>query len=60
MNKPTRYYSKQQEKKVAKCVGGKRQPNSGATPFFRLTVLLIECKIQSYLNNWRCDCARCV
>ena len=33
MNKPTRYYSKQQEKKVAKYVGGKRQPNSGATAF---------------------------
>lgn len=33
MNRPTRYYSKQQEKKVAKAVEGKRQPNSGATPF---------------------------
>lgn len=33
MNKPTRYYSKRQEKKVAKVVEGKRQPNSGATPF---------------------------
>ena len=31
--KPTRYYSKQQEKKVAKQLGGKRQANSGATPF---------------------------
>lgn len=29
----TRYYSKQQEKKVAKVVGGKRTANSGATAF---------------------------
>lgn len=29
----TRHYSKQQEKKVAKAVGGKRTANSGATPF---------------------------
>lgn len=33
MNKPTRYYSKRQEQRVAKAVGGKRQPNSGAIPF---------------------------
>lgn len=31
--KPTRYYSKQQEKKVAKAVNGKRTVNSGATAF---------------------------
>lgn len=31
--RPTRYYSKQQEKKVAKAVHGKRQSNSGATAF---------------------------
>jgi hypothetical protein len=30
----TRYYSKQQEKKVAKAVHGKRQANSGATAFY--------------------------
>lgn len=29
----TRYYSKQQEKKVAKAVGGRRTANSGATAF---------------------------
>ena len=37
MNKPTRYYSKQQEKKIAKAVGGKRQANSGATPFYKVS-----------------------
>lgn len=46
--KPTRYYSKQQEKKVAKAVGGKRQANSGATAFAKGDVVtndwLIECK----------------
>ena len=31
--RPTRYYSKNQEKKVAKAVNGKRTANSGATPF---------------------------
>ena len=51
MNRPTRYYSKQQEKKVAKYVGGKRQPNSGATPFYKGDVItdefLIECKTKT-------------
>lgn len=51
MNKPTRYYSKQQEKKIAKAVGGKRQPNSGATPFYKGDVItdefLIECKTKT-------------
>ena len=51
MNKPTRYYSKQQEKKVAKYAGGKRQPNSGATPFYKGDVItdefLIECKTKT-------------
>ena len=31
--KPTRYYSKKQEESVAKAVGGRRTPNSGATDF---------------------------
>lgn len=46
--RPTRYYSKQQEKKVAKAVNGKRTANSGATPFQKGDVAtqdwLIECK----------------
>ena len=33
MNKPTRFYSNKQEKKIAKQVGGKKTPNSGATKF---------------------------
>lgn len=51
MNRPTRYYSKQQEKKVAKTLHGKRQPNSGATPFRKGDVVtsdwLIECKTKT-------------
>ncbi len=49
--KPTRYYSKQQEKKVAKAVGGKRQANSGAMAFAKGDVVtnnwLIECKTKT-------------
>lgn len=44
----TRRFSKKQETKVAKAVGGKRQSNSGATPFRKGDVvtdnMLIECK----------------
>ena len=51
MNKPTRYYSKRQEQRVAKAVGGKRQPNSGATPFYKGDVItdqfLIEAKTKT-------------
>lgn len=51
MNRPTRYYSKQQEKKIAKAVGGKRQANSGATAFQKGDVItdqfLIECKTKT-------------
>lgn len=46
--KPTRWYSNQQEKKVAKAVGGKQTANSGATAFqkgdVKSTTFLIECK----------------
>lgn len=48
---PTRYYSKKQEKKVAKAVDGKRQANSGATAFAKGDVVtdqfLIECKTKT-------------
>ena len=48
MNKPTRFYSNKQEKKVAKAVQGKQVANSGATPFYKGDVItdnwLIECK----------------
>lgn len=47
-SRPTRYYSKQQEKKVAKKLNGIRTANSGATPFQKGDVVtkdwLIECK----------------
>ena len=48
---PTRYYSKQQEKKVAKAVKGKRTANSGATAFQKGEVTtkdwLVECKTKT-------------
>lgn len=47
-NRPTRYYSNKQEKKVAKAVGGKQVVNSGATAFHKGDVstrlVLVECK----------------
>ena len=63
MNKPTRFYSKKQENKVAKVVGGKRTANSGATTFSKGDVntdeWLIECKTSvsekasfSIKKNW--------
>lgn len=46
--KCTRYYSHKQEKQVAKTVGGKTVPNSGATQFYKGDVntdlFLLECK----------------
>jgi len=46
--KPTRYFSKRQEDAVAKSVGGRTTPNSGATMFAPGDVsndkYLIECK----------------
>lgn len=49
MNKPTRYFSNKQEKKVAKAVGGRKTANSGATMFSKGDVrvddlFLLECK----------------
>ena len=48
MNRPTRFYSNRQEKKVAKAVNGKQVANSGATCFSKGDVRtddwLIECK----------------
>lgn len=44
----TRYYSKLQEQKVAKVLGGKTTPNSGATKYIKGDVTsedwLLECK----------------
>ena len=53
--RPTRFYSKQQEKKVAKALGGRRTANSGATKFSKgdvlLKVWLIECKTCTELKK---------
>jgi len=47
-NRPTRFFSSRQEKKVAKAVGGKTVANSGAARFVAGDVttdkVLIECK----------------
>ena len=47
-NKPTRFYSRKQEKQVAKSLGGRQVANSGATTFNKGDVVtkdfLIECK----------------
>ena len=49
--KPTRFYSSRQEKTVAKAIGGKVTPNSGATPWVKGDILaekfLIECKTKT-------------
>lgn len=49
--KSTRYYSKKQETKVAKAVGGRRTANSGATAFQKGDIItdewLIECKTKT-------------
>lgn len=46
--RPTRFYSKNQEKKVAKAVSGRRTANSGATQWSKGDVttdnFLLECK----------------
>lgn len=51
MQRPTRWFSNQQEKKVAKAVGGKQTANSGATAFSKgdvtTTNWLIECKTKT-------------
>ena len=48
---PTRHFSKLQEDAVAKAIGGKRTPNSGATPWSKSDVLsdkfAIECKTKT-------------
>ena len=50
-DKPTRYFSKMQEKAVAKELNGRVQPNSGATAFAKGDVKtddwLIECKTKT-------------
>lgn len=49
--KSTRYYSKLQESKVAKVLGGKPTPNSGATKY-------IKGDVKS--SNWLLECKTCM
>lgn len=56
MNKnSTRYFSNNQEKKVAKAIGGRKTANSGATPFYKGDVttddFLLECKTKMSDSN---------
>lgn len=48
MSRPTRFYSKQQERKVAKALNGRVTANSGATAFSKgdvtTSMFLLECK----------------
>ena len=52
----TRYFSDKQEKEVAKMLGGRQTPNSGATGFVKGDVvldnlMLIECKTKTKESN---------
>lgn len=55
MSRPTRDYSKAQEKRVAKLVNGSVRSNSGATPFVKGDVatefFLFECKTATKEKN---------
>lgn len=55
MNRPTRFYSNQQEKKVAKALNGKQTANSGATKFVKGDInvnnFLLECKTVTKEQN---------
>lgn len=50
MNKPTRFYSGRQEKKVAKAIAGRQVSNSGATAFRKGDVTT---------DNWLLECKTC-
>lgn len=56
MNKPTRYFSKMQEKAVAKEICGKTVPNSGATPYKKGDVTLGSATDTS---SWLFECKTC-
>lgn len=51
MPRPTRYYSKLQENRVAKDLGGKRTANSGATAFNKGDVTL---------DDWLIEAKTCI
>lgn len=46
MPKPTRHYSRKQEKRVATELSGKTTANSGATPFSKGDILSTDCCIE--------------
>jgi len=48
---PTRTFSKKQEDSIAKAVGGKRTPNSGATPWVKGDVLTEEWLLEAKTKN---------
>ena len=50
MNRPTRFYSNKQEKKVAHVLDGKQTANSGATAFSKGDVTT---------NDWIIECKTC-
>lgn len=52
INRPTRFYSRAQEKQVAKAVGGKPTANSGATSFVKGDVVVG--------SDWLLECKTCV
>jgi len=54
MNRPTRFYSNQQEKQVAKAVGGTKTANSGATAFSKGDVAT------SGRDGWLIECKTCM
>lgn len=54
--KPTRYFSKIQENKVANELGGKRTPNSGATPYRKGDVTLGQATDN---GSWLLECKTC-
>ena len=55
MYKNTRDASSNQEKKIAKSLGGKRTPNSGATPFYKGDVC-----ISANNSNWLIEAKTCM
>ena len=55
VRKPTRFFSKKQESTVAEELGGKRQPNSGATQFAKGDVLLDKFVVECKTKTTHCD-----
>lgn len=54
-DKPTRYYSHRQEKRTAKELGGRVQPNSGATKFAKGDVVLEDFLLENKTRTTDCE-----